>query len=279
MYSRPFLDAGCHTLLLSSPGRAADAILDYGPQMRPDEETTVSSAIDWALSEGGFKGFKLEHGLVVYGCSLGGHMATRTMLYELRPTLYVLDPPNYSMREMVMGRMPGPLRQRYEAEIAELPAKTEGPWTATPPKKPMSEEGVITKLIYSVVCQKMRFVGALKANMHGIDTLDSKIGLDAYLREISRYHTSPSDYKAKAKVPALCVDPENEPLAVTPKPDGTMEHHAHTLMPLLPEGSVLVQGTAEEGCDDHCFGGARLAFGEKVNTHMLPMLKKLLKGV
>lgn len=68
-YSRPFLDAGCHGLVLSSPGRGADAILDYGPQMRPDEETTLSSAIDWALGEGGFK---LSDGLVVYGCSLGG---------------------------------------------------------------------------------------------------------------------------------------------------------------------------------------------------------------
>ena len=78
------------------------------------------------------------------------------------------------------------------------------------------------------------------------------------------------------QVPAILVDPENEPVAVTALPDGTNEHHAHTLLPMLPEGSVLVQGTAADGCDDHCFGGARLAFGEKVTSAMLPTLKKLL---
>jgi len=272
-YNRPFLDAGCHVLVLSSPGRGAEAILDYGPQMRPDEETTVSSAIDWALGEGGFK---LKDGLVVYGCSLGGHFATRSMLYEHRPTLYVLDPPNYSMREMVMARLPGPLRQRYQSEVASLPRKTEGAWAATPPRTPISEEGLLARTIYAVVQRKMAFIGALKANMHGIQTHDPNIGIDAYLREVCRYHTSPEDYKTMTKVPAILVDPENEPIAVTPKPDGTSEHHAHTLLPLLPEGSVVVQGTAADGCDDHCFGGARLAFGEKVSSHMLPMLQKLL---
>jgi len=272
-YSRPFLDAGCHGLVLSSPGRGADAILDYGPQMRPDEETTLSSAIDWALGEGGFK---LSDGLVVYGCSLGGHFATRSMLYEHRPTLYVLDPPNYSMREMVLARLPGPLRKRYLAEISTLPKKTEGPWTATPPAIPISEEGFVARTIYSVVQRKMHFIGALKANMHGIKTDDPNIGIDAYLREICRYHTSTEDYQTMTKVPAILVDPENEPVAITPKPDGTSEHHAHTLLPHLPKGSLIVQGTAADGCDDHCFGGARLAFGEKVTSHMLPMLKRLL---
>ena len=62
------------------------------------------------------------------------------MLYEHRPTLYVLDPPNYSMRNMVLGRMPGPLKARYLAELADLPSETKGPWTGAPPKKPMAEE-------------------------------------------------------------------------------------------------------------------------------------------
>jgi len=272
-YMRPFLDAGCHILVLSSPGRGGDAILDYGVNMRPDEETTVTSAIDWALGEGGFD---RKDGLVVYGCSLGGHFATRTMLYEHRPTLYVLDPPNYSMRSMVIGRMPGPLKARYEREAEGLPAKCEGPWAADPPKVPMAEEGILTRMLYGIVSKKMHFIGALKANMHGINMHDNAMGMDAWIREVARYHTSPDDYKAKATVPAILVDPENEPVAVTLQPDGTKEHHAHTLLPLLPEGSVIVQGTAADGCDDHCFGGARLAFGEKVTTAMLPMLKKLL---
>jgi len=112
--------------------------------------------------------------------------------------------------------------------------------------------------------------------MHGIKTHNPNIGIDAYLREICRYHTSTEDYQTMTKVPAILVDPENEPVAVTLKPDGTSEHHAHTLLPHLPKGSLIVQGTAADGCDDHCFGGARLAFGEKVTSHMLPMLKKLL---
>lgn len=90
------------------------------------------------------------------------------MLFEHRPTLYVLDPPNYSMREMVLARLPGPLRKRYLAEISTLPKKTEGPWTATPPAIPISEEGFVARTIYSVVQRKMHFIGALKARIHGI---------------------------------------------------------------------------------------------------------------
>lgn len=177
----------------------------------------------------------------------------------------------------MLGRLPGPFRARYERELEGLPAKSEGPWTGAPPKKPMEEEGMLVRILYGIVCKKMHFVGGSRANMHGINMQDAKVGgLDAYLREVGRYHTSPEDYREMAKVPALMVDPENEPVAVTPKPDGSSEHHAHTLAPYMPEGSLVVQGTAEHGCDDHCFGGARLAFGEKVTAEMLPMLKKRL---
>ena len=53
-YLRPFLDTGCHTLVLSLSGRRVNTILNYGPQMRSNKETTVSSAINWALGEGSF---------------------------------------------------------------------------------------------------------------------------------------------------------------------------------------------------------------------------------
>ena len=38
--------------------------------------------------------------------------------------------------------------------------------------------------------------------MHGIDIHDEANGIDAWIREVSRYHTSPDDYKAQATVPA-----------------------------------------------------------------------------
>ena len=57
---------------------------------------------------------------------------------------------------------------------------------------------------------------------------------------------------------------ENEPLAVGVKPDGSVDHWARKMLPVMPAGSVVVAGVVEEGMDAHCCGGGRMLMGEKV---------------
>ena len=161
---KTFLDAGFHVIAASDPGHDAEAILVPSTNFRPDGETTIGSIIDWAIGAGGFA---YRDGVVVYGASFAGYTATRAMLHEHRPHLYVLDACNPSMRDALFAKFPGPLRAAYlpEWEKIEEAGVASGGFQDPSPIKPWAEQSMMVKTLMNVVLAKKGLAIASKANM------------------------------------------------------------------------------------------------------------------
>jgi len=240
---------GFNLLVFEGPGQGGSATPhDANTTLRHDYEAALSSAIDGAAS---VCGFDLDAGIIVCGSSLGGHYIARCALTETRPTAYIADPINPSLKLAVEQMLPPPLWQDVLSHEAPSTPKTRAAF-----------EGLGVKAYHKL---------ASRAQAHGIDVSQAGFAFP-YFRESLKWHVDVADFE-KLQVPLIMMSAEADTISGSGAAEALMPHIQKS--PVADDCSLIPMASSE-GAGLHCSLGARSLWWERAMDKLLPLLRKKL---
>jgi pimeloyl-ACP methyl ester carboxylesterase len=217
------LRRGYHVLLLDGPGQGRNLIRD-GVPFRPDWETVVRAAVDYALARPEVDGKRV----VLAGWSFGGFLAPRAAAFEHRIAALIADPGQWDQADnlLAMG-VPGEVL----ANIENI-----DPALFTPFEEKLRSADPMTQW-------RIRQRGFWA---HGVNTLYELI------REMVRFEIT--SVVQNIQCPTLVTQSEGDPVS----------RGAPKLYEALRCPKMLVAFTAAEGSGGHCEALARTLYHQRV---------------
>ncbi len=229
------LARGYHALIFDGPGQG-ELLVERSIPFRPDWEKVISAVIDLAVSRDDVDVSKI----VLIGESWGGYLAPRGAANDRRVALCVLDPAQIGLFRVMLSRLPLPVGLKRQ-----LPG---GPrW--------------LVMLLQALMARMARQPTAGWALRRGMLTHGMATAWD-YFVDAARYEQA--DIIGKISCPTLVCDAENDDISAFSK----------TFFDLLRCEKHYLRFTTEEGSGEHCVGGNRALFHERVfdwlDLHIAP---------
>lgn len=219
------LARGYHALIFDGPGQG-ELLVERSIPFRPDWEKVISAVIDLAVSRDDVDVSKI----VLIGESWGGYLAPRGAANDRRVALCVLDPAQIGLFRVMLSRLPLPVGLKRQ-----LP---DGPrW--------------LVMLLQALMARMARQPTAGWALRRGMLTHGMATAWD-YFVDAARYEQA--DIIGNISCPTLVCDAENDDISAFSK----------TFFDLLRCEKHYLRFTADEGSGEHCVGGNRALFHERV---------------
>ena len=219
------LARGYHALIFDGPGQG-ELLVERSIPFRPDWEKVISAVIDLAVSRDDVDVSKI----VLIGESWGGYLAPRGAANDRRVALCVLDPAQIGLFRVMLSRLPLPVGLKRQ-----LP---DGPrW--------------LVMLLQALMARMARQPTAGWALRRGMLTHGMATAWD-YFVDAARYEQA--DVIGNISCPTLVCDAENDDISAFSK----------TFFDLLRCEKHYLRFTADEGSGEHCVGGNRALFHERV---------------
>ncbi len=214
---------GYNCLIFDGPGQGR-VLYEQNVPMRPDWETVVRAAVDFALTRPEIDPKKIA----LIGWSLGGYLAPRAASGEPRLAACIADPGMWDLIEAMRGAF-----SMFPPEVFDDPLKADPAVF----KAAMATIEASPSLHWSIV-QRAFWV-------HGISSLAE------YIAVAKTYQIS--SVAGRIACPTLVTRAENDLRA----------SHADKLFAALKCPKTLVRFTAAEGAGDHCEVMARSLFHQR----------------
>jgi pimeloyl-ACP methyl ester carboxylesterase len=219
------LARGYHALIFDGPGQG-ELLVERSIPFRPDWEKVISAVIDLAVRRDDVDVSKI----VLIGESWGGYLAPRGAANDRRVALCVLDPAQIGLFRVMLSRLPLPVGLKRQ-----LP---DGPrW--------------LVMLLQALMARMARQPTAGWALRRGMLTHGMATAWD-YFVDAARYEQA--DIIGNISCPTLVCDAENDDISAFSK----------TFFNLLRCEKHYLRFTADEGSGEHCVGGNRALFHERV---------------
>jgi pimeloyl-ACP methyl ester carboxylesterase len=219
------LARGYHALIFDGPGQG-ELLVERSIPFRPDWEKVISAVIDLAVSRDDVDVSKI----VLIGESWGGYLAPRGAANDRRVALCVLDPAQIGLFRVMLSRLPLPVGLKRQ-----LP---DGPrW--------------LVMLLQALMARMARRPTAGWALRRGMLTHGMATAWD-YFVDAARYEQA--DIIGNISCPTLVCDAENDDISAFSK----------TFFDLLRCEKHYLRFTVDEGSGEHCVGGNRALFHERV---------------
>ena len=216
---------GYNCLLFDGPGQGRNLIED-GRTMRPDWETVVKAAVDYALTRQEVDAKKL----VLCGWSFGGLLAPRAAAFEKRIAALIADPGQWDLKDSLKAL---PVDAKVLADLDNADPAAFEPfehWLRSPKADPITR--------WKIIQRGMWVHGA--ANLYEL------------AREMSRFEVS--SVAGEISCPTLLTIMEGDAVAAS----------AQTLYDALRCKKTLVRFNDAEGAGGHCEGLGRALYHQRV---------------
>jgi pimeloyl-ACP methyl ester carboxylesterase len=217
------LARGYNVMLFDGPGQGG-AIVEQGLVFRPDWESVVTPAVDWAVAEPRVD----ADAIALMGISFGGYLAPRAASAEPRLAALIADPGQYALFDSIAARLPAPFARAL---------REGGP-------------GWMLRLLETMLDRRLRHPTqgwALRRGLwvHGVTTVVDYI-------ELTRAYT------LEGRVTNICC-----PTFVSHAEKDAIAAQAPKLFEALRCSKTFAAFTAAEGAGAHCESGERTLFNQR----------------